>query len=78
MTEEYDRLHDESRVNEKTGLPIMEEAQVEKAKAMNAYFPFIFTIIFFSIGYGIAYAIYALGDTTTYQARINLAKEYDG
>ena len=43
-----------------------------------AFMPFIFTLIFFGIGTAIGFAIFTWGDTTKYEARIALAKEYDG
>ena len=78
MTDDYDRAKDEGKFDEKTGLPIQDEAEVEKAKGKMAGMPIIFTIIFYAIGTAIAYGIYTWGDTTKYDARIALAKEYDG
>ena len=78
MTDGYDRVKDEGKFDEKTGLPIQEEAEVESQKGKMAFMPFIFTLIFFGIGTAIGFAIFTWGDTTKYEARIALAKEYDG
>ena len=58
----------ETRINEKTGLPIMDKPEAGTVIPM---------IVAFGLGYGIAFAIYAFGDTTKYQGRIDTAKEYD-
>ena len=78
MSDDYDRAKDEGKFDEKTGLPIQEPADVEAAKGKMAFMPFIFIILTFGIGTAIAWAVFAFGDTTKYQARIDLAKEYDG
>ena len=60
-----------------TGLPIITEEA--KAKTKNVpIFMLIKNLVMLGVGYGIAWLVWAFGDSATYQQRIQIAKDYDG
>ena len=72
-------INDENKkvISETTGLPIVSEEQSKAAAGKGKLMPIFMIIVGSAIGYGIAYAIYALGDNTKFDARIAMAKELD-
>ena len=70
-------INEKSETNVKTGLPVVDEEIANANKSKGKLKQPIFILIRTAIGYGIAYAIYALGDKTKYDARIAMTKEFD-
>ena len=73
-----DFLKQKEDLNEATGMPVMKEEEIEKAKGPKGkVFLVFFPLIFVGVGTGIAFTIYKKGDTEKYDERITLVNSFD-
>ena len=63
-------------VNPKTGLPEISAEQRDELGSKAVKTIFIIPTIMILIGFAIAYAVHSFGDTTKYESRIALGKQY--
>ena len=63
-------------LNQKTGLPEISDERKDELSSKSMKTAFVVPFIMILIGFGIAFAVHSFGDTTKYDARIALVKQY--